>query len=269
MKKVIIICIMVLLLVAVAAVGIGYGIGRAIRSGVNTTSAGADFKYSNPESYEMGNAEVSQKISKITINWVNGEVEVSEYNGSTLTIKDEVVSGTLRDELKLRWKREGNEIIIQYAEAGKRLDMEGFRKNLVIMVPSSWTLDELNIDVVSADSTVTLGAINEVDWNSVNGKLDIKVDSITKLEGDTVNGDVSLYAEKKGPKELDLESVNSDVTISVPFDSSFTLKRNSINGTLDSEFSGRISGSNTFIVGTGDSDWDIESVNGKVKIKAI
>ena len=63
--------------------------------------------------------------------------------------------------------------------------------------------------------------------------------------------------------------MNSNITISLPSDSSFTLKRNSINGSLDSEFSGRIKGDDIFIVGNGDYVWNIESVNGDVKILEI
>ena len=269
MKKAILICIIVLLAVIVIAAGIGYGIGRAIKNNVNVVSGGADFRYSDAGSYNIGNGDISQKISKISINWLNGEVKVSEYSGSTLTIKDEVISGALKEELKLRWKKEGNEVKIQYAEADKKLYLDDFKKNLVVMVPSSWSLDKVEIDVVSADSTIALGSLKELDWHSVNGNMDAKVDSISSVECNTVNGDVSLYMKKSGPKELDIDSVNSDVTISLPASSSFTLKRSSVNGSLNSDFAGKVSGSNTFIVGTGDSDWKIESVNGNVNLKAI
>ena len=270
MKKTLIVCLIVVLVVIASAFGIGYGIGRVIKNVGNiSASNGANFNYSDSKSYKVGDTEISSKVSKITINWLNGTVKVSEYNGDTLSIKDEVESGTLTEELKLRWKRSGNEVIIQYAEANKRLDLDGLKKNIVVMIPSSWTLDELDIDVVSADSVVSLKSIDEIDWNSVNGTLEARVDSISSLDGDTVNGDVNLYVKKSGPKKLDLESVNSNVTISVPSDTSFILKRESINGSLDSEFAGKVSGNKTFIVGNGDYDWDIESVNGNVTIREI
>ena len=270
MKKTLIVCLIVVLVVIASAFGIGYGIGRVIKNVGNiSASNGANFNYSDSKSYKVGDTEISSKVSKITINWLNGTVKVSEYNGDTLSIKDEVESGTLTEELKLRWKRSGNEVIIQYAKANKRLDLDGLIKNIVVMVPSSWTLDELDIDVVSADSVVSLKNIDEIDWNSVNGTLEARVDSISSLDGDTVNGDVNLYVKKSGPKKLDLESVNSNVTISVPSDTSFTLKRESINGSLDSEFAGKVSGNKTFIVGNGEYDWDIESVNGDVTIREI
>ena len=270
MKKTLLVCLIVVLVVIASAFGIGYGIGRVIKNVGNiSASNGANFNYSDSKSYKVGDTEISSKVSKITINWLNGTVKVSEYNGDTLSIKDEVESGTLTEELKLRWKRSGNEVIIQYAEANKRLDLDGLKKNIVVMIPSSWTLDELDIDVVSADSVVSLKSIDEIDWNSVNGTLEARVDSISSLDGDTVNGDVDLYVKKSGPRKLDLESVNSNVTISVPSDTSFTLKRESINGSLDSEFAGKVSGNKTFIVGNGEYDWDIESVNGDVTIREI
>ena len=270
MKKTLIVCLIVVLVVIASAFGIGYGIGRVIKNVGNiSASNGANFNYSDSKSYKVGDTEISSKVSKITINWLNGTVKVSEYNGDTLSIKDEVESGNLTEELKLRWKRSGNEVIIQYAEANKKLDLDGLIKNIVVMIPSSWTLDELDIDVVSADSIVSLKNIKSIDWNSVNGTLEARVDSISSLDGDTVNGDVNLYVKKSGPRKLDLESVNSNVTISVPSNTSFTLKRESINGSLDSEFAGKVSGNKTFIVGNGDYDWDIESVNGNVTIKEI
>ena len=175
----------------------------------------------------------------------------------------------LKEELKLRWKKDGDEVIIQYAEAYKKLDLDNLKKNLVILVPSSWTLDEIDIEVVSADSEVALSNIRELEWQSVNGYLDVNCDYLSSIDGNTVNGDVTIYVGKKGPEELSFESVNSNITISLPSDSSFTLKRNSINGSLDSEFSGRIKGDDIFIVGNGDYVWNIESVNGDVKILEI
>ena len=175
----------------------------------------------------------------------------------------------LKEELKLRWKKDGDEVIIQYAEAGKKLDLDNLKKNLVILVPSSWTLDEIDIEVVSADSEVALSNIRELEWQSVNGYLDVNYDYLSSIDGNTVNGDVTIYVGKKGPEELSFESVNSNITISLPSDSSFTLKRNSVKGSLDSEFSGRIKGDDIFIVGNGDYVWNIESVNGDVRILEI
>lgn len=270
MKRALIICLIVLLAVGAAAVGIGYGIGHVIKGKISSVnSTGANFTYSDSKSYKVGEASVSSKVSKITINWLNGMVKVVEHDGDTLSIKEEVISGSLTEELRLRWKKSGDEVTIQYAEANKRLNLDGLKKNLVVMVPSSWVLDELEIDVVSAASVISLNTINEISWHSVNGTLEVNVDNISEIEGETVNGDVDMYVKKSGPKKLDLESVNCNVTISVPSTSSFTLKRESINGSLDSDFAGKAKENKIFIVGAGDYDWRIESVNGNVYLREI
>ena len=268
MKKTLLVCLIVVLVVIASAFGIGYGVGHLIKNAGNISiSNGSNFNYSDAKSYKAGDAEISSKVSKLTINWLSGNVKVSEYSGDTLIIKDEVESGVLSDELKLRWKKSADEVVIQYAEAGKKLNLDGFKKNLLVMIPASWILDELEIDVVSANSVVSLKNIEKIDWNSVNGTLEVRIDSIHSLDGETVNGDVDLYVSKYGPRELDLESVNSNVIISVPSNTSFTLKHDSVNGSLDSEFAGKVSGNKTFIVGSGDYDWDIESVNGDIIIR--
>ena len=268
MKRILLICLIVFVLVIVAAVIVGVILGSVLNR-VTVTSSGANFNYDDAKSYKVGDTEISSKVYKITANWLSGKVKVSQYSGDTLSIKEEVEEGTLKEELKLRWKKDGDEVIVQYAEAGKKLDLDNLKKNLVILVPSSWTLDEIDIEVVSADSEVALSNIRELEWQSVNGYLDVNCDYLSSIDGNTVNGDVTIYVGKKGPEELSFESVNSNITISLPSDSSFTLKRNSINGSLDSEFSGRIKGDDIFIVGNGDYVWNIESVNGDVKILEI
>ena len=266
MKRILVICIIILLVVILAAVAIGYGVGRAIKG--NVSRSGSSFNYSNPFSYSVGGADISEKITDLSINWLNGEVRVEEYDGNKLVLEERVVSGILRDDLKLRWKKEGKEVKIQYAVAGKRLDLDGFKKNLLVKVPSSWKLDDLEIDVVSADSFVSLREAKELSWDSVNGNIKAELDTLDSLSCNTVNGNVTLSVKSGTPRDIDIESVNSSVTISVPKDASFTLKRETINGSFNSEFAGKIS-DKTFTVGDGRSKWKMESVNGNVTILSL
>ena len=267
MKKILVICTLVLVLVIICAIGIGYVLGRAINV-TTSTSSGSTFNYSDSSSYSVGDTEIAKRVSEININWFNGEINVESYDGDRLIVKDEVISGNLNEDLKLRWKIDGDEIKIQFSKSGKKLDLNDFKKRLVVKVPSSWRLEEIEIDVVTADSLIRIDDVKEVKWNSVNGTLDVDTSTLSSFSANSVNGDVTLKVRKNCPMELEVESVNSTLDISVPKDSSFTLERNSINGSFDSEFSGKISGK-TFIVGDGNARWSIETVNGNTTINSI
>ena len=101
MKRILLICLIVFMLVIVAAVIVGVILGSVLNR-VAVTSSGANFNYDDAKSYKVGDTEISSKIYKITANWLSGKVKVSQYSGDTLSIKDEVEEGTLKEELKLR-----------------------------------------------------------------------------------------------------------------------------------------------------------------------
>lgn len=256
----------IIIIVALVAVGFAIGGYFFFRNGGSSIST---FNYSDPSSYNTGDGTIREKVKSVEINWSVGDIEIVEYDGNHVVLEETAVRGSLDDDLRLRWKTEGSKLRIQYARAGKNLDLKGVEKKLVVKIPSSVSLDELEIDVVSSNSFVSLDGIRELDWNSVNGNLDARLKTLEEADLDTVNGNATLHVSSKAPSKVEFDCVNGDLTLSIPKDSSFTLTRESINGGFDCDFPVKVEGKDKYISGSGKNNYKAESVNGYVSIKAI
>lgn len=266
MKNIFKIILVILIIVILVGVGIAFAGIRYYKNGGSSLSV---FNYADSSSYGVGEATVRDRVKSISVNWFNGDVDVVEYDGKNVVLEEEVVQGAMDDDLRLRWKNDGGRLMVQYAKAGKKYDLKNFQKKLTVKVPSSISLDEVQIDVVSSDATVRLEEIRELEWDSVNGNLSAEFKSLDEADMDTVNGNVSLTVTSIAPSRIEFDCVNGDLTISIPKDSSFTLTRESINGGFSSDFPVKVEGKDRYIAGDGKNRYKTESVNGNVSVKAI
>ena len=269
MRKVFLIIAVVLMVLVALAIAAFFGARSVVSKVVGNGDDSSVFNYSSPSSYSVGDAEIKDDISSLTINWLSGEVRVEEYEGSRVVIKDEVTEGKISDDLKLRWKKEGGKVTIQYAAGGIRLNLKGFSKNLVVYVPSFLSLKELKIDGVSADGIISLSSLGKLEWDSVNGGMDGVFSRLDEVECDGVNGDIDLTVKERIPIDMDIDGVNNNVKLTVPSSSSFTLTHEAINGDFQSEIPGTMKNKNTFIAGSGKAEWKVEGVNGDVEIRSL
>ena len=261
--------IILAIFIVAALVTLGFAIGGYFFFRNGGDSSLSIFNYSNASSYRKGDGAIREKVDSLDINWFNGDIEVVEWNESYVELKEKVVEGTMDDDLQLRWKVEGGELKVQYAKAGKKLDLSDFKKTLTVKVPASRSLKDLKIDVVSADSTVTLEELTDLDWKSVNGNLNADIPSLYDVDMDTVNGEVNLRVSSSIPSDLEFDCVNGGLTLSIPADSSFTFTVESLNGDFRCDFPVKMEGKGKYVSGNGKNRYKAESVNGNISVKAI
>ena len=90
MRKVFLIIAVVLMVLVALAIAAFFGARSVVSKVVGNGDDSSVFNYSSPSSYSVGDAEIRDDISSLTINWLSGEVRVEEYEGSRVVIKDEV-----------------------------------------------------------------------------------------------------------------------------------------------------------------------------------
>lgn len=246
--------------------GVAFSINK-LKSNVvsNTTSS---FKYSESSKYTIVDGKIdvnAEKIKKLDISWLFGEVRIEEYDGPTIRFKEEY-DGDIDDALKTRYYIDKNELKIAFAASGKKND-GNTKKSLVVYIPSQSVLNNIEINNVSSSVLIKLSSFDSIEIDTVSGECRVDVDYLADLEFDSVSGDLYLTA-KKEVEEIDFSSVSSSVYISIPSSSSFKAKIDGVSTSMDSTFKGTLQGKN-FVVGSGKNDYSFSSVSGRIVINEL
>lgn len=173
-----------------------------------------DYIYDDAEKYTAGNAVLTETISNVDIDWLDGSVTV--MYGDRVSVS-ETSKKALQEMDLLRWWVDGDTLRVRYAEYGHHT-YENMEKHLTVTLPAavipemqvhtasgSVRLDRMavkNLKVNTASGSVTaLCAAENADMTTASGKVEwtdegVSVPGLTaaalKLQVTTASGDVSL-----------------------------------------------------------------------------
>lgn len=245
----------------------------------------SDYRYDNPENYLVGNAELTEKVENIEIDWMVGNVKVLPHDKDAVSISEKSET-ELAENVKLRYWLDDTTLRIRFCACGK-WNFSDLKKDLTVMVPDTLILGKLKVNSVSADVNLTNCAVSQlVKINTVSGKIKaeltkplkefkgdstsadftVSAPSVSRLDVDTVSGAVSLSVQKQ-PDWLEVDSASGSVSLVLPKTASFELDYDTVSGNLYSDLTYRKS-AKTYIFGDGISEYDIGTVSGDVHISA-
>jgi hypothetical protein len=221
-------------------------------------------------------------VRNLEIDWTSGSVTIIRDQVSQITFSE---TPGLDDDQKMVWKMKGDTLQINYSKFQLIVGISK-SKDLVITVPMDWTLNELEINTVSADITVNDLTAREVDICAVDGNCKFTGSSqVEKMEIETVNGDVSFSgsldklkyeavdadfraAFTKAPSSLEMGSVNGNFDLKLPHHTGFTAVMNTVSGTFTSVFN-TIQNGNRYVAGDGSTYIEIDNVSGNLIINYL
>lgn len=211
-------------------------------------------------------------VCQLDVGWVAGQVEISVYDGDEIQVT-ETAARVLEENEKLRYQLNNGVLHLRYCTAGvSNLPA----KTLTLLVPAALCLDELAVDVVSADvdidslavdgdincdgvsgdvemrgfacrhlhiSTVSgearlSGAAERIEYSSTSGGM--RAENLTagcQVETDTVSGDIEL-SFAGCPGAVDGSSTSGEFTLRLPSDVGFQLDYDTVSGDLNCDFPG-------------------------------
>lgn len=235
-----------------------------------TVPQGGDITERVDNSYPL-NAE-----GRVSISNINGRIElegwdkeeaalVIEKTGPSKEVLDtvKVIVDSDKDHFRLR---------TEHQDWPRPMDPNSKRQVQVVIkmkLPIRAVLDE--IESVNGDITIS-NFTNSVNASCVNGSV-----SISRLQGravaSTVNGSIAADYGRLDPQtQVDLSSVNGPVKINIPTDSDVTLKGETMNGGITTDFGLAVRKAN-FVghslysrLGGGAASVKVESVNGPLFI---
>ena len=218
------------------------------------------------------------------MNWTNGKINIESYDGEDTVISETEVA---EKENKLRWRVEDGVLKIQQMAAGIRFGLKKTpKKTLAVKIPSSAAekLKSVNTDSVSAEvNIIGVAASGKIEIDTVSGSAELKNIKTARLDIDTVSGEVNAEGEIS---ELESDSVSGDITVSsavplekldcdstsgnirltIPKDSGFTLKADTVGGDISCGLPTVSESKNRRVCGDGSADFETDTVSGDLII---
>ena len=214
-----------------------------------------DIKYEHPERYSVGDATLSQPISSISGDWLFGDMEIFYTDDTAVRIHEEMQEGflPLTDSLRMRYYvDEEGELEIQYCGHGKYRygDLKNIRKHLVVEVPRSTVLDD--IDIEGVETGVTVGQVLSRELTVDGVKVSVNADYPDAL-----------------PDEIDIDGVQSLLALHVvPETAGLTIGMSGIKPFLSCDLPSRKEGEKT-IVGDGRCKVEADGVDVHLSIREL
>lgn len=245
---------------------------------------GIGVTYKNSALYNVGGGTVTDEFQSIKVNWTNGKINIEAYDGEDTVISETEVA---EKENKLRWRVEDGVLKIQQMAAGMRFGLKQTpKKTLTVKIPSNVAegLKAVTSDSVSAEVTITgISASDKIEIDIVSGganlknikteKLDIDTVSgsikaageFTELESDSVSGDVTVSSATP-LKKLDCDSTSGNIRLTIPKNSGFTLKADTVSGDISCGLPTVSESKNRRVCGDGSADFETDTVSGDLII---
>ena len=240
--------------------------------------------YKNSARYNVGGGPVTDEFHSIKVNWTNGKINIEAYDGEDTVISETEVA---EKENKLRWRVEDGVLKIQQMAAGMRFGLKKTpKKTLTVKIPSNVAegLKAVTSDSVSAEVTITgISASDKIEIDTVSGGADLKniktekldIDTVsgsikaagefTELESDSVSGDVTVSSATL-LKKLDCDSTSGNIRLTIPKNSGFTLKADTVSGDISCGLPTVSESKNRRVCGDGSADFETDTVSGDLII---
>lgn len=186
--------------------------------------------YDHAECYSSGDAEFTDKIESIEVDWVSGSVSVVSHPGNTVVLSEKA-EGSIPEDLHVHWWLEGITLHVRFAESGASLRIiDAWRKNLTLAVPEDLALEDITIRTASAGIdaggltaetlrvTTTSGDMNidcaaeDIELNGVSGSIQLNQrDNSDEIRIDTTSGDI--HTNLSHAETVNIASVSGRITV--------------------------------------------------------
>lgn len=198
---------------------------------VNSTNV----RYENDDKYTAGNIEISDRIDTLDIEWPTGRLDIYSAETESVTVK-ETTEDSLDDKEKVHTWHDGSKLHIRFCKSGERYT--GEEKKLEISVPKSFEMENIKINVSSADVSCTGLTAKTAELNASSGNISFEGDAASFLSSSS-SGNIIFNGTAE---KIDTSASSGKVTITQKgrADSIIT-KTSSGEITIDAEYADTIS----------------------------
>lgn len=186
--------------------------------------------YANAEKYSAGDAEITDKIERIEIDWQSGSVNIVSHSENTFLLSEKTEEG-ISDDLRVHWWLEDTTLHVKFAKSGTNLRLFRTRnKELTLTVPETVSLNDITIHSASAEihaeglaaetlsvstasGNITVGCTaNTVKLGSASGNIELTgMGKAERVGINTASG--KIHADLGQADQVNLESTSGKIHI--------------------------------------------------------
>lgn len=260
--KIILIIVSIIVLMGVGIKACTNKMGDIVNS---VLSSGMNYEHS--ECYTAASTgAIAPMAREIQIAWINGSVRVEYADTDSIRWTETYVKGEAVPQNQLHYWLDGHTLYINYfaanndyaAEEGlnvrlhkssdkKKTSIRNISKDLVLVIPQNWMLDELEVHAVNGDIATSVDA-REIDVESVNGSKTVRV---------------------REAHEIKLSGVNGSGYVYLPENVSFEAEIDKVNGSFQSAFPTRKEGDKYYYGNSPYVEIELEAINGDLRIEQL
>ena len=227
---------------------------------------------------------VPASIRELGIEWAAGTITIAPSPNVTDIQVSENFTGS--DKYKMVCRQEGNKLDIRFSSETIRFPSFGVNtdsKDLVILVPSDWTCDALEIDAASADVYVSGLTISQMDFDGASGICNLENCTVYNMDVDAASGEVIFSGHldcldfdgasgdctlklTNCPSSIDLDGMSGDLDITLPSDCGFIVNSEGLSSDFTTDFDIKtINGAHCH--GDGSCRIEVDALSGRVCIR--
>ena len=180
------------------------------------------------EEYNVGDAEISANFRNLEIDWTSGKVNIAYHSGNTVIISEKS-TGVIGDDMRMRWRLNGDTLQIEYDQPGFHLfSIIPHKKELTVTLPQGFILEKASIHVTSADMDIPALSADSLKLESTSGDVRAAVNARI-INGKLTSGDLELQVTNAA-EEITIKSTSGDIRAMVKRAGEF--KINSTSGDI-------------------------------------
>ena len=108
------------------------------------------YQYDNASEYKPGDREIDEKVTKINIDYISGDVTINTHDSDKVSVK-ETANIDLRDPQKVHtWVNDGT-LYVRFCQSIKRINFTNIHKKLELTLPSARDLEDVTVEVSSGN----------------------------------------------------------------------------------------------------------------------
>lgn len=232
----------------------------------NSTETTTKVPSSSAQSGTPGaNSADASSISKISVEWGSGNINVSYYDGTEIQYDDGLDAN---DDCALVSRIENGELKIYFQRNGISNIKE--QKDLQINIPNSMTLREFDIECGSGNITVNGISASSIELHSASGDINA-TGAFTSIDVETNSGNAQVTNTSETINKIDANSTSGNITITIPQSlKGFYMEYETVSGSISNDFGAQTNGSSrngTVTYGNGSTQIEVETVSGSFSLK--
>ncbi|MDE7299201.1 MAG: DUF4097 domain-containing protein, partial [Lachnospiraceae bacterium] len=145
------------------------------------------------------------------------------------------------------------------------LDFKNLSTEREVWLPEGMQLKELAADTLSADISAKGIAADKVLVNTVSGGINLELSEAESLKLNSTSGGIALGMDAV-PDSLSANTVSGDVALCLPEGADFTVRWNTVSGSVSSELDMKKDG-DKYIFGAGTRNYELNTVSGNLRLE--